>query len=629
MSSKTEKKNDAPERKGPSMARGWLENITHFDPVQFVADIWDAFDLWRSTRRWRPILIMIPGILFFLTAFGTITFGMMTRNQTKLAKYAKKADIVSPIKSDGLNPNDRKTAKKLTSVTNKLDQNGLTGEDDKGEASDEEKKELAEQEAKNAEFADLLFRRVLQLEPTNKNARYFVAYQQGIRGNTEQARATMQTLAPADTTSFLPAHAWMAMDLLQQLYVGTKVDMNELTHHLSVASEWQGTNAFVLSAYAQKLESEGKVNTAINMLQKAAQRDSGYNLPLSAMMAKHSQPVQAKEAADRAINYYSESFGKKDEKDRDRIAVAEVHVQAKKYEEAIKVLQEGLRIRDDRPAVRRALSNVYRLMYSNSRTQTDSGFKVNLGLLNRALSADPTNPGVGEDIAWLQTVGVTADEKMVQSLREQLATGGANAITHLLLGNAFMNKGNIEKAMSHWQLAMGQDPNLVIAMNNLAVGLSMLDPPKIDEALKMIDRAIELSRGEAEFLDSKGEILQRAGRFSEAIVQYEKAIQRAPMRVETREKLVKCYENADMRDLADAQMSLIAKIREQFKASGLSENGRPTARTAPTKSPKEKEKAKVDTPKQVLPDALFEGIPSQTDKPDVSAPEASKSEGSK
>ena len=254
------------------------------------------------------------------------------------------------------------------------------------------------------------------------------------------------------------------------------------------------------------------------------------------------------------------------------------------------------------------------MLYTSSRTQTDSGYQVSLGLLNRALEADPTNPGVGEDIAWLQTVGVTADEKMIQSLREQLSGGTANAITHLLLGNAFMNKGNVKNAMVHWKLAMGQDPNLVIAMNNLAIGHSMMEPPEFDEALKIIDRAIELSRGEAEFHDSKGEILERAERYTEAIIEYEKAIQKNPMRIETREKLVKCYEKVDMRDLADAQMNYIAKIRAHFKAAGLNENGK--GRMKPTPPPKAQTE-NADAPKPVLPDTLFEGIPSQADKPDT------------
>ncbi len=37
----------------------------------------------------------------------------------------------------------------------------------------------------------------------------------------------------------------------------------------------------------------------------------------------------------------------------------------KKFDDAIKVLEDGLRQRENRPMLRRALSNVYRYMYRN------------------------------------------------------------------------------------------------------------------------------------------------------------------------------------------------------------------------------------------------------------------------
>lgn len=631
MSSLKERPDLASEKSDASTRRTWLEGFLHIDPVHIVSDMWDAFDTWRGTRRWRPILMMIPGILFLLSCFVTITVGLMTSNPKKLVKYVRKAEAISPTKADGTSNVDRKAAKKLASDSGpfgKLDDAALDEEREERDTSDSDAKAQAKLEAKNSEYADLLFRRVLQLEPTNKNARYFVAFQQGLRGNTEQARATMQTLAPAEATSYLPAHAWMAFDLLQQVMKGAKLDpiRNELTHHLLVASEWQGTNAFVLSAYAGMLESEGKFTTAINMMQRAAARDNAYFLPLSAMMARHNQPVQAKEAADRAIAYYSESFGKKNETDRDRIAVAEAYVQSQKFDEAIRVLAEGLNMRDDRPMLRRAQSNVYRMMYMNQFKETENGAKANLGLLNAAMMADPTNPAVGEDIAKLQQLGVTVDEKMVKALIEQLSSGGASAITHLLLGHAYMNKQNMKQAMIHWKLALGHDPNLVIAINNLAIGLSMLDPPQIDDALKMIDKAIELSKGEAEFFDSKGEILQRAERHDEAIVQFEKALQINQMRVGTRRNLVKCYETLGMKDLADAQLSFIDKILEKFKSAGLNEEGRRMGKpTPPTKKTSGERKDKTAPSSNLpLPDAIFTDIPSEADKPSPVEPSDKK-----
>ncbi|MDZ4848291.1 MAG: hypothetical protein SGI77_03280 [Pirellulaceae bacterium] len=606
-----------------SRKRGsWFETLLHIDPVNIVSDMWDAFDMWRVTRRWRPILFMIPGILLLFVCLGTLTYGMYVSKPKDLKeKYSKKASAVDPLKEDSLSSDDLKAAKKIADGAGSLSTDELESEVDA--VSEAEKKVEEALDAKNLDYADLLFRRLLQIDPNEKRARYFVAYQLGLRGQIDQARSMMQSLAPSDSASYPRAHAWVAMDLLQQFYKGQKVDPRELSHHLLIAAESPYTDPVVLSAYASMLEKEGNNSQAINMMQRAASRNNAYFLPLAAMMARHNQPVQAKEAADRAISFHSESFGKKDETDYSRIAVAEIHVQSKKFDEAIKVLREGLSLRENRPQLRRALSNVYRLMYRSQLTKTEAGIKANLGLLNMAIMTDPTNPGVGEEIAWLQTLGVTADDNMIQALREQLATGGASAVSHLLLGNAYMNKVSVEKdaneeendkymtkAMSHWQLAMGQDPNLVLAMNNLAVGFSMLKPPKIKEAISIIDRAIELSDGDAEFFDSKGEILDRAGRPDEAIIEYEKALRSDPMRVATRDKLVRSYQAAGMMDEADAHEKKAASIRAQLKISGLNEKGRPVPKTPPPPMAAPPALEKKDDVVQRLDDDFFSGLPS-------------------
>jgi tetratricopeptide (TPR) repeat protein len=349
----------------------------------------------------------------------------------------------------------------------------------------------------------------------------------------------------------------------------------------------------------------------ISMMQRAAQRDNAFYLPLSAMQARHKQPIQSKESAESAIRHYKRSFGNKDEPDLDRINAAEAYIQSGNFDEAINVLQEGLRLREDRPLLRRALSNVFRYRYRSELKKTEEGqIKANLGLLNSAMLADPTNPAVGEEIAILQTLGVTADDGMIQALKKQLSFGGATAVTHLLLGNACMNKEDTQNAIFHWKLALGQDSNLVLAINNLAVVNSMLDPPNFDEALRLIDRAIEVSRGYPEFLDSKGEILMRAKRYEEAISFFEKALEGEPTRISTREKLVSCYEKMGMMELADSHNNTIAKIREYYKANGLNEKGQSQIRRLPTQSSIDDAKGANKSPEPVVDlDSL--SLPSQ------------------
>jgi tetratricopeptide (TPR) repeat protein len=605
MSTTNEPSKNAQEGGKASAFTSWIDRLVHVDPVQMVSDIWDALDMWRATRRWSPIQMMIPGLVLFFSCFVTICFGMLTSNIKKLDRYIKKADTVAPIQ-DGLTDAERKAAtKKATSNAEDITKAESAEVEDSPQAK-AKKKADEEEEAKNIAYADLLFRRVLQLEPNNKMAKFFVAYNLGLRGNIDQARGMMQGLAPSDSKGYPRAHGWVAMDMYNQMVRGLKPDLKEMSHHLAIAADFAGTSALLLSVYAQLLDHDGKFMEGISMMQRAAQRDNAFYLPLSAMQAKHNQPIQAKESAESAIKHYKRSFGTKDEPDIDRVKVAEAYIQANNFDEAINVLQEGLRLREDRPLLRRALSNVFRYRYKSLLKRTEEGkIEANLGMLNSAMLADPTNPAVGQEIAMLQSMGVTADEDMVQALKKQLSHGGATAVTHLLLGNACMNKEDTQNAIFHWKLALGQDNNLVLAINNLAVVNSMLNPPKFDEALQLIDRAIAISHGYPEFLDSKGEILMRAERYEEAIAFLEKAKEGDPTRITTREKLVTCYEKVGKRDLADENNNVIAKIREFLKSKGLDDRGASLLRRLPSQSD---EKTK-DGNKSPEPALNFDDLP--------------------
>ena len=90
----------------------------------------------------------------------------------------------------------------------------------------------------------------------------------------------------------------------------------------------------------------------------------------------------------------------------------------------------------------------------------------------------------------------------------------------------------------------------------------------------MIDRAVAISPAVAEFHDSRGEILDALNRKADAVSSYLIALENAPQRIQTREKLIVLYEELSQTEQAQQQRDKLAEIqqaidlqRERMKAA--------------------------------------------------------------
>jgi tetratricopeptide (TPR) repeat protein len=163
------------------------------------------------------------------------------------------------------------------------------------------------------------------------------------------------------------------------------------------------------------------------------------------------------------------------------------------------------------------------------------------------------------------------NEELVAALLKKTEAGDATADVHFQLGSVYFNRNDAGKAEFHWRMALALDPEHTLTMNNLAVLLAISGSNQIDEALELIDRALELVKGDkAEFLDSKGEILIRAQRYTDAIDAFKSVLKINPMRLSAREKLIQCYEKLGDRDAAEVERKLVESLRSRTNTGAKS-----------------------------------------------------------
>ncbi len=553
---KTAKKVDPAKVQIESSSKGspWLWRAIYADPASAASEFLENFDRWRSTRQWRRILWFAPALIIFIVCLGNVLWGA-TRSKAELRdRYLKLAEEESPVVVNEEGKQDPAAA-------------GSTGDSGQSENA-------KEGQVKGSDYADLLYRRVLQLESNNTRARYYIAYRMAAAGNILQARARMQELAPEKGKGFEPAHAWLAADLVQQFTRGElRVDQQPaLIHHLEIASTWNEVDPRLLIFYAGILENQNKIDEAIKICRRAAQLNSAFRLALAELLMRAKYTVPAQDEAFAAIKAMRENFGTKAETDQDRIGVARAHLIRNEINEAMAVLNAGLQINPERPALRRMLSEILRLQYRQSFRQAGSGVELNMNLLEAAASIDPTNPAVGEEIAQLSQIGYRATPETIETLRKQLANGTASAITHTLLGNAYAARDQWQKAISHWELALAQNPNLVVVLNNLAVALCKEDPSQVDRALGMIDRALSIVGGrDAELFDSRGLILTYTKRPIEAISWFEKSIAIDPNRVNTRQALIDAAKDANMTEMVELHTVALEELKARLEEQAAKE----------------------------------------------------------
>lgn len=107
-----------------------------------------------------------------------------------------------------------------------------------------------------------------------------------------------------------------------------------------------------------------------------------------------------------------------------------------------------------------------------------------------------------------------------------LAVTSKNYLAHYNLGSAFLKKGELDKAIAHFQESIEIKPDYVEAYGNL--GLAHLQKREPDEAIRYFSKALERSPDLADLHNNFGNALAQKAQPKEAIAHYEKALQIKP-----------------------------------------------------------------------------------------------------
>ncbi len=531
--------NDGPHE--PNRVSTWFHSIW-ISPVDLAGEFLDLCAFWRRTRNWRNISALLPVILLAVTLSSLVALGKLSDPIVKTMWYEQRA------------------SKELALATSQR----TDTESAEQAASDQSLKRLPE-------VVDMLFRRVLQLNQNNTFARFYVADQMTRYGSLGIARQIMESLAPTPRGGFPKAHAWLAADLIERGQKGEAIDFETLKHHLKRGTAAEDTSPVLLLVYSQLLQQENKTAEAQEFLKRAAKFDPKLLLSAIAVYTEHSQPVQARATADLLVERVKDKKGEKAEDNM--VLAAQAYVLTNRIDNALEVLQAGVKQVPQSLKLTRALSDAFRLKFQASWVRSNNEVQVNLDFLDAAVALDPTNIAIQGDLSALAQLGIMKSDETINALRVQIATKGSSFVARLLLAESSFRRGDVAGAINDYEVILAELPRMTIALNNLAMLYTKVVPPRLDESLKLIDRAIGISPSLSEFHDSRGDILAALKRKEESIASYELALETSTQRIRTREKLIAIYEELSQNDQAQLHRDKLVEIQQLLEEQRAKREG--------------------------------------------------------
>ena len=197
-----------------------------------------------------------------------------------------------------------------------------------------------------------------------------------------------------------------------------------------------------------------------------------------------------------------------------------------------------------------------------------------------ALDLDPNYSSATEMVAWtLLMDGIFNTSKTPEKSVEQafelaqkvLDRGDSDAGAHFLIGYAYSQKGQFDKAISELEIARDLFPNN--AEINAGLGLILNAAGKPEEAINVLKNAMRLNPiPPGWYLGRLGDAYRLTGQYEKAVHEYKKAIQLQPNDMFSHLNLALCYVKLEQEADAHAEAAEVLRINPKFSAESYAKH---------------------------------------------------------
>ena len=236
------------------------------------------------------------------------------------------------------------------------------------------------------------------------------------------------------------------------------------------------------------------------------------------------------------------------------------------FSESLRVLNEGRSKESENRELRQASAKVY-LAWAKSVLSRISDRAVArqqaFQLVAAGMQQNPDDPEVFDLMMELVETDDEASKQAKEFLLDNVATGQAVGISHLLLGTYFQEAGEEQKAGFHLEQAFNLVPEAPIVANNLAWHLAYQKDPEPERAMKLIEAVLDRFPGVPAYVDTRAHVHLKKGEWRKAVDDFQVSIGTFPEEPTVHDGLAEAYANLEMEELAERHRNVAEYLRTQ------------------------------------------------------------------
>jgi predicted Zn-dependent protease len=407
---------------------------------------------------------------------------------------------------------------------------------------------------------------LIQLNRTEPLYVFELARIEADAGNMDAAKAIMSDLAMA--SRYAPATMWMAEQLgdWNEFSTWEPVRQQQLFYWLKLAAQFEPDNTRPRLLMAELLQRVGDYQGALSTLLPIADLDTTTSLIVARLQQRLGLNTQAEERGQRLLQDLGQQLSEDATNTEARIQASSILAQQNRADESVKLLQEGL-IHETTPSGMQQLTQALTeamVMESRQIAQEDRsprGLMRSFERLKDAMSVDPNNALLMSAVTRACIEAAESKENELVILREALVQGVSPDTAHFILGTIALQQGDIDQAMKHLEICAETNPNLPGLLNNLAHAICQEENADLERALRLSNAAVANLPNHTYLRETRGQILLRMERYSEAIADLEFALSSVELRPEIRKSLAKAYSALGQAEIAQRQLELLDQGR--------------------------------------------------------------------